>query len=143
MLYAGTNKPLPRKNWVKEAPDVHVQSLIEYDAKIWQHFSKPEVQQIGSTSGCGCDFPNVMYQNQGWPLYDDAETDEEWEASQHFNREALVSLLRSSGEEVIELYGVWAGDFDKEPKIREDISLHRILDPDFYFKEQGFLTVKR
>jgi hypothetical protein len=142
MLYAGTDKPLPRKSWVKESPDINVQSLIEYDEAIRQHFSKYEVQQIGSTSGCGCDFPHLMYQNGGWPLYEYPETDAEYEATKRFNREGLVNLLRSSAEEVIELYGVWAGDFHEAPIIREDISLNRILDSDFYFKEQGFLRVK-
>ena len=141
MLYVGTNKPLPRSSWVKGAPDVYVQSLIDYDTAIKMHFSKPQVQQIGSTSGCGCDFPHVMHQGGGWPIVEDAEIDEEYEVSKRFNREALVSLLRISAEEVIELYGVWAGDFDVEPKVREDISLDRILDSGFYFKEQGFYKV--
>jgi len=141
LLFAGTDKPLPRKTWVKEVPDVYVQSLREYDAAISRHFSKPEVQQIGSTSGCGCDFPHVMYQNGGWPRLNDVEIDQEWEETKRFNREALVGLLRSTGEDVVELYGVWAGDFEEEPKHREDVSLDRILDSDFYFKEQGIVRI--
>lgn len=141
MLYAGTDRPLPRKIWVRDDPDVYVQSLIKYDAGIRKHFSKTEVQQLGSTSGCGCDFPHVIYQNEGWPLAEDVEIDEEWETSKRHNREALVSLLRTSSEKVIELYGVWAGDFDEEPKIREVISLDTILEPTFYFKELGFYKV--
>jgi hypothetical protein len=141
MLYVGTNKPLPRTSWVKEAPDFHVRSLTEYDVAIRSHFSKPEVQYIGSTSGCGCDFPHVLEGDGSWPMVEDAEVDEEYEASKRFNREALVSLLRKSSEEMIELYGVWAGDFDERPKAREDVSLDRILDSGFYFKEQGFYRI--
>ena len=59
VLYAGTTKPLARRAWQKEAPDLCVASLTERDAPIKGTPSSPEVQYVGSTSGCGCDFPNV------------------------------------------------------------------------------------
>jgi hypothetical protein len=62
-------------------------------------------------------------------------------ASDRFNREALVDLLKQSNEKTIELYGLWDGNFLELPKVRESISLERILDPDFWFKEQGFYVV--
>jgi hypothetical protein len=68
----------------------------------------------------------------------DAQGDE----SERVNREGLVDVLRSSGEDSIELYGVWDGDVGEIPKARETILLNRILDPDFFFKEQGFYTVQ-
>ncbi len=34
------------------------------------------------------------------------------EATERMNREALVTLLRESGEKTIELYGIWDGGFD-------------------------------
>jgi hypothetical protein len=141
LLYAGTAKPITRSSWHKESPGIYVQSLIEYDAAIKAHFSSPEVQQIGSTSGCGCDFPHLMYQNGGWPAYSDAETDEEHLTSDRFNRESLAALLGSTGETVLELYGVWAGDFAEEPRNREEISLESIRRDSFYFKEGGFYRV--
>jgi hypothetical protein len=49
--------------------------------------------------------------------------------------------LRQSGEEAVELYGVWSGDFS-EPKSREEILVTDLLNPNFYFKEQGFYGVK-
>jgi hypothetical protein len=82
-----------------------------------------------------------MYQNGGWPGYLEDETDEERLESDQSNRESLVRLLRGSGEGVIELYGVWAGDFEEEPRIREELTLEGILNADFYFKERGFLRV--
>jgi hypothetical protein len=81
-----------------------------------------------------------MYQNGGWPV-PETQLDEEGLASDRFNRKALFELLQSLDEKVIEIYVVWAGNYAREPKIREEIRLERILDPDFYFKEQGFLTV--
>jgi hypothetical protein len=62
-------------------------------------------------------------------------------ASNRFNREALVDLIRKTNEKSVELYGVWDGNFLGPPKARESISLERILDSDFWFKEQGFYTV--
>ena len=141
VLYAGTINPLARKEWLKEAPDLSVESLTEQNAPIKAHFSKPEVQYIGSTSGCGCDFPHVILSGEEWPTYFlGLEDDVTKLASDRFNREALVDLLKKTNERTVELYGVWDGNF-AEPKARESISLDRILASDFWFKEQGFYTV--
>ena len=140
VLYAGTTKPLPRRTWQKEAPDLCVVSLTERDAPIKKHFRSPEVQYVGSTSGCGCDFPNVNLYKGEWPLFA-VESDPERDASDHYNRKALVALLQRSGDKTVELYGVWDGDFAKTPRALEEISLQRILDSNFRFKEQGFYTV--
>ena len=141
VLYAGTSKPLPRSAFNPEAPAVWVTSLTEHDAAIRAHFSKPEVQYIGSTSQCGCDFPHAILQNGDWPEIEVAKAFER-NPSEKPNREALAALLGSSGESMIELYGLWRGDFSETPKAREEIPLSRILDPDFLFKEQGFCTVE-
>lgn len=121
-----------------------VQSLTEQDDAVRAHFLLPEIQVIGSTSGCGCDFPHAIFQNQGWPeieyqenLNEDAQT-----ASTHkHNREALVELLRASGENVIELYGLWDGDFAEPTAAHENIALKTILEPSFRFKERGLYRV--
>ena len=45
---------------------------------------------------------------------------------------------------MVELYGVWDGgneSFDKPPEAEEDISVDRLLDSNFRFKEQGFYRV--
>ena len=107
-------------------------------------FKSPEVQCIGSTAGCGCDFPHLMYQNGEWPA-----PLEEWKypdqvAVEQRNREALVKLLREIREPTIELYGIWEGaegDHLKTAKSKEVIALDQILNSNFYFKEQGFYLV--
>jgi hypothetical protein len=142
MLYAGTTKPLPPRKWQEEAPNVHVELLADREAPLKAHFTRPEVQCIGSTSGCGCDFPHAILQNGEWPTYFlECETDAEALANARFNRQRLVELLRESGEKTIELYGIWDGDFTESPKAQENINVQRILDSDFFFKEQGFYTV--
>ncbi len=147
VLYAGTSKPIPRREWRNDAPDLSVKSLTKRESPIAAHFSKPEVQYVGSTSDCGCDFPHVMFQNGDWPWFeyeDEGELDREVKATEQYNREGLVALLRQTGESTVELYGVWDGNFDfrTAPAAHEEISLQLILDPAFRFKEQGFYVVR-
>lgn len=148
VLYVGTTGPLQRRKFDADSENLPVESLTERDAEIKQHFSSPEVQYVGSSSSCGCDFPHAMFQNGGWPeieFYRNAEKDEldiERDAVHRQNCRALVSLLRTTGERVVELYGVWDGDFALAPQARDSISIESILEPDFYFKEQGFYKVQ-
>ncbi|MGC1619033.1 MAG: hypothetical protein WA765_11160 [Candidatus Acidiferrum sp.] len=85
-----------------------------------------------------------MFQSGGWPEIDYqeyVEADEARVASDKQNREALVELLRKSGEKVVELYGVWDADFAEPPANQEQIAADRILDSSFRFKERGFYRV--
>lgn len=142
LLYAGTTDPIPRKSWNQQAPDISVQSLKGNEEKIRGHFSKSEVQNIGSTSGCGCDFPSAMFQNGGWPEIEYCEKDEEQRKSEQCNLESLVALLSALKDEWIELYGVWAGDHAEIPVVHEEISLKDLLDARFCFKERVFYKVR-
>jgi hypothetical protein len=83
-----------------------------------------------------------MFQNGGWPeaeYYD--EPNDETSASNRFNRQSLIALLKTTGEDSVELYGIWAGNYLKEPAIRETISVDQIADPQFLFKEYCFYNV--
>jgi hypothetical protein len=147
VLYVGTTNPLPRKKFDKDSLDLSVESLTERNAAIKQYFSKPEVQYVGSSSGCGCDFPHATFQNGRWPeieYTEDAEKDELDIArgkSDRQNCEALIALLRTTGDEMVELYGVWDGDFATEPKAQEAIYVDELLGVNVRFKEQGFYKV--
>ena len=142
VLYAGTSKPMPQKEWRNDAPDLSISALTERDRPIATHFSKPIVQYVGSTSGCGCDFPNVMYQNGEWPWFDDGHHDPDQDARDRYNRQGLFDLLQATGEQTVELYGVWDGDFEIPPAVREEIPVIDILEPSFLLKEQGFYVVR-
>ena len=144
VLYVGTGHPLPRRKFDRDSVDLSVESLTERDSAIKQHFSKAEVQYVGSTSSCGCDFPHATLQNGKWPELEyvsDAEKDEleiARDISDRKNCEALLALLRTTGDNMVELYGVWDGDFANAPQAQENISVNDLLGPNFRFKEQGF-----
>src|ERR1700757_2300347 len=144
VLYVGTTNPLPRRKFDKDSVDLPVESLTERDSAIKQYFSRPEVQYVGSTSSCGCDFPHATLQNGKWPELEyvsDGEKNEleiAGDSSDRKNCEALVALLRTTGDEMVELYGVWEGDFANAPLAKENISVNDLLGPNFRFKEQGF-----
>src|SRR5215470_12608915 len=109
VLYAGTTAPIPRRKWDKDAPGLSVESLTDRDAPVKAHFSNPEVQYIGSTSRCGCAFPHAIFQAFGWPeigYVEHLEEDPKRASTDKHNREALVNLLRASGEKLVELYGI-------------------------------------
>src|SRR5882672_7654962 len=142
VLYAGTMKPIPRKEWQENTPDLSVETLSDRDAPIKTHFKLPEVQYIGSSSMCGCDFPHVTLHNGDWPMLDPVlqglRRTSDRTATENTNREALFKLLKETREQSVELYGIWDGNFIEGPKAFETIPLEKILDPDFYLKEQGF-----
>lgn len=142
VLYAGTSRAMRPIEWREDAPDLSVHALSDHESPIAAHFSKPEVQYIGSTSGCGCDFPYVMLPIGEGPSSDDDEGDPESSAIHRRNREGLVALLQATGEQSVELYGVWDGDFRKQPVSREELSLETLLESKFWFKEQGFYVVR-
>jgi hypothetical protein len=95
VLYVGTSHPIPRREWRKDAPDLSMKSLTGRESPIAAHFSKPEVQYVGSTCGCGCDFPHLMFQNGEWPWFDDEEPESEQEASDRVTVPTLSDWLRS------------------------------------------------
>ena len=140
-LYAATVNALPRRKWLADSSDLPVESLSEREAPIKLHFSNPEIQHIGSTSGCSCDFPNLTYQGGDWPSVQEEVLDEEQAASDSVNREGLVNVLRASGDRIVELYGIWDGDFEKAPAAGEEIYQETKLKPEFRFKKQGFYRV--
>ncbi len=144
VLYVGTTSPIPRKEWRETDAGPSVEPLTARDVPIKAHFGNPEVNYIGSTSRCGCDFPHATLQNGGWPEIGYVAEGTEIAARvviNRNNREALVDFLRKTGDGIVELYGVWDGDFFEAPRARESINVEAILDSNFLFKERGFYQV--
>jgi hypothetical protein len=90
-----------------------------------------------------------MLQNGLWPTLDTEETEkDEFEVAadirHRHNCKLLVSLLQANGDETVELYGFWHGDdtdIANPPQAVESISLDRILQSDFRFREQVLYKV--
>ena len=143
MLYAGTQKTLPLREWRKTAPALWVRPLVEGEEVVGPHFSKPTIQYIGATSGCGCDFPHSLLNGGEWvsPEKEAEETSPEEQQTYRSNGQALMNLLSDFGEDTYELYGFWAGNGAKAPLAVEDIPLQRIVEPDFRFCEQVFYRI--
>jgi hypothetical protein len=142
MLFAGTDHALPLKEWSKDAPDIWVRALVGDEAQIKVHFQKPVVQYVGSTASCGCDFPHWILFNGEVPADGFDGRDAEQKKSDNENARGLEKLLRESGEQAIELYGVWAGNWSKSPIAVKEIMLKYIAAPTFLFGEQVFYRVK-
>lgn len=142
VLYLGTEKPVEWPGWNAEARDVHVGPLSEHDAPIRAHFTKPVVQYIGSTSGCGCDFPYASLQDGGWVTIEPDVEDAAQIAIESHNRSRLLQLLQSTGEPSLELYGVWDGDFELSPSARVKISVDDLAQDGFWIREQCFYLVE-
>ena len=142
-LFAGTSRPLPRSEWILDGPLVNVRNLHESDAWTRAFFTKPEIQYIGSDTGCSCGFPTVMQDGYGnWPYYKDPVKDaEDIESDKNICNE-LCKILTQADEDWIELYGIWAGNEGCEPLAREEVSLDDIRRELFRFKEGGFYRVK-
>jgi len=124
-------------------PHVHVCNLKESESWTRSIFSRPQIQYIGSSSSCGCAFPSVMQDRAGdWPYWLDPVSDADVIAGDKRECEELCQLLSQLDEEEIELYGIWAGNEEKEPLIREEIMLDDVCREYFRFKEGGFYRVK-
>jgi hypothetical protein len=88
-----------------------------------------------------CGFVQVMFQGGGWPYFEDPGADEAETITERLNCQKLFSLLESTGDSTVELYGIWDGDFAEAPAAHDNIPLEAILEPDFRFKERGFYEV--
>jgi len=145
LLYLGTQRPLPRRDWNKETLNLSVVSLTEREFSVKAHFSTPEVQYVGSSSNCGCDFPHATLQNGDWPTLDLPpellDRDAARAATELDNKRALIDLLLSSGENSLEMYGILVGDFALPPQAVESISIANIRAAGFTFKERCFYKV--
>lgn len=142
MLFVGTDNPLPLKEWRKDIPDICVQPLSGDEEAVRTHFSKPFVQYVGSTAGCGCDFPHWLLFNGEPPADGFDGRDDDQKQTNTENAKRLVRLLHENGGRVFESYGVWAGNWSKPPLDQKDMQLHEVLSPSFLFGEQVFYRVK-
>lgn len=141
LLYVGTDRELPLLEWDGNTPSsLAISSLTERERPVKKHFEKEAVQNVGSTSGCGCDFPFIILNSEDWPWWDGLLDASQIETEQ-FNRTALIKLLQSVGDSRVEIYGLWDGKFQQAPKLIEDVDIATIQQSAFRFKEQVLYRV--
>ncbi len=123
---------------------VGTRALNEYNSPVKAHFTLPHVVYAESDHGCGCGFRHISYQN-GWgedyfaslPDYDTTDTQR--------NHLALAEFLRKhfQGEEFVEFYGCWEGDFALPEMDRRELTLDDLVQPGFHFHQLGYGRVRR
>ena len=129
--------------WNEQNRGLWTAVLTEHDRVVRGKFTLSSVVYVGSDQSCGCGFRHAMFQQGGWPEesladeldYDPSETQP--------NHDALVAFLRLhfAAEPFVELYGLWDGEFDASAESYQEVSLSRLAEPRFYFRERGFYRV--
>lgn len=139
VLYLGTQSEVPRIPWSENSPTLCTDHVGQRAQAVKDKFSLPCVTYVGSDQGCGCGFRHAMFQGGDWP---EESIVEPTEGSQS-NHEALVALIQQyfASHPFVELYGCWDGDFAEAVQHREEISLQRIVQPEFRFRERGYYRV--
>lgn len=146
VLYIGTDFLLPSIPWDEKDRHLNTEELGEYNAMVAKHFTKPFVNYVGSDLGCGCGFRSVTFQDGEWPeeLYIGCDPDYDGSVEEKNHRELfdfLTPLVAEGGS--IEIYGCWDGDFEESIKHKETISLNRLLDRKFFFRERGLYIISK
>jgi hypothetical protein len=144
VLYIGTDEPLPTIPWDEKSRHLNTKDLGDHDKTVPKHFTKPWTKYLGSDQGCGCGFRHVTFHNgewaEEWNTGNDAGYDGSDEDQIHRELfEFVASLISTNG--TVELYGCWDGDFEDPIEHREVISVDRLIDRSFFFRERGFYTV--
>lgn len=145
VLYIGTDEPVSSIPWDEQNRNLNTQDLREHDSGVVRHFEKPHVKHVGSDQGCGCGFRHVLYQNGEWPeeaMIGNEHYTGEVEQPNHVQLHAFLAGQLEQAEEV-ELYGCWDGDFTESSEGSTVLSIDRILDRGFFFRERfGYKIVK-
>lgn len=145
VLYIACPKPLPLIAWDEATRDIHTEPLSDRDLPVKAHFQNAHVYYIGSDTHCGCGFRNASYQNGCWP---EEEWQPEGDTSQvdaQPNHDRLVRFVHQHLPDAtsLEFYGMWEADFALPPLSSQVISLERVLDLNFYFRDRGHYTVTK
>ncbi len=120
--------------WDPEHRDLHVGPLSDAEAQAADHFDEAEVvHYLGSHLQCGCGFRCETL----------GEEPEEAEEKQRVH-ERLAEYLTALPDEArpVQIYGCWTDDLERPAEHLREVSVDRIRDPDFQFRERELLTVR-
>jgi hypothetical protein len=144
ILHIASTAKVPRKAWDENNRHLCIEDLHGVEENLRAHFSQPEIAYVGSSLGCGCGYRSVSFQNGDWP--------EEWMIEQgeceppddhiqdHEELHDLISSLIFRGHPV-EIYGCWDGDESYQTAHKESISLDRLKDTSFWFRDRSLYQI--
>ena len=106
-------------------------------------FTLPHVKFLGSSTNCGCGYRHLSFQNGEWPEEYLIGTDSEFGTDTQGDHESLHQFLldQLKTTDKIELYGCWDGEFKYPPSRHETISVHDIINDEFFLRERCHYTV--
>lgn len=132
--------PLEVIAFEKKAPRFYTCELPDTDKEVRRYFTVVNVLCAGSSEGCGCGFRHALMDGKEAWLNVISEDDNGAEVEDMRQLQAyLKQIIDKNG--ILELYACWNGDWTNIPKYRSSIALDKLMDKDFYFKENGFYTV--
>lgn len=131
LVYIGTNFSLPTANDNQQELPLVVQNLSEPEERegLYPKFSKEHIYYIGSFQGCSCGF--AFDPKEEWILDDDEEVD-------HYRKtkdsvDALIDLIKKlTGNEVVEFYCCWDGDWKDPVESRVEIDISEITTENYF-----------
>ena len=125
MIYIGSDTPLPLIDWNEKERAFNVSELTKYEQKAAAQFELPYVYHAGSHQGCGCGF-----------LKEFKHEEELLQVNQSYSQlNAYLQKVKEMGAN-IQVFSCWDGDQEAKPEHKEEISLARLIETDFEFKEK-------
>ena len=128
-VYLAADRPLALREWDEQRPSFNVTELSEDEAAVRGRFSKPHVYYLGAYTGCSC----------GFTVDEDGE-----EADAERSVVDLVAYVRdAAGEGTVELFTCWDGDYLEPAARRLELRAGDLGDPEQWFDELTFATIRR
>lgn len=142
-LYLASNTPIPIIPWDENTRLLHTERVDTADPRIQGKFKYSNIAYIGTDTCCGCGFRNVPFQDGSWPGENWYTDIEESVIEKQPNHEQLVKFITEnfSDQDSVELYGIWEGLPAKPILSDQTISQSKLLDPHFFFREDGHYMV--
>lgn len=143
VLYLAARIPPPA---IPDGPygcrDVHTRPLRAYDEPVRTHFTLEHAVYLGSDQGCGCGFRHTIVNDPRSGEYFASLPDYDTTSTQP-NHDALAARLQRhfAGEDFVELYGCWDGDFALPERGRFELAVEDLADRAFHFVELGYYRV--
>ena len=130
-VFLASDRPLPLVPWQEARPSFNVTELEPDETRVRGRFSKRHVYYLGAYTGCSC----------GFTPDDEAEEDASLRSREDLVR-YVTEALAASGGATLELFTCWDDDYLEPAARRLEIGPEELRDPDLWFDEFVFATVR-